>query len=120
MKVVGAALGHQPNLRPAGIAGVGIGVGGGNAEFLDRVGWHGQDAGKREAVVLVVDADVVEGDVRLVAARAVHRAAAGISGRLLHLQSEVRYPWLQTKQLHHVAVGDGQFGDLRFVDGVAE
>ena len=119
MKVVGAALGRQRDLSPAGIARVGIGIGGSDPEFLHRVGRHIQNTGKCITIILVVDPNAIERHVGLVAAQTVHRAAARVRV-LIQLVAQIRYTSLQTQQLHYVAVGNGQLRDLVFFESVAQ
>ena len=121
MKGVGAALGDQRDLPAAGVARISIGVGGGDPEFLHRVGRRIQDTGKSVTIILVVDPYAVQGDIRLVAAHAIHRAAPRV-GRLIRLggSPQIRYSRLQAQEISHVAVGNGQLCDLVFFDGVAE
>src|SRR6202041_2196088 len=71
VKVVGAALGHQRDLGSTGIAGVGVGVGGGDPEFLDGIRRNIQDTGKSVTIILVVNPDTIQRNVRLVAAQAI-------------------------------------------------
>ena len=121
MKGVGAALGDQRDLPAAGVARISIGVGGGHPEFLHRVGRRIQDTGKSVTIILVVDPYAVQGDIRLVAAHAIHRAAPRVR-RLIRLggSRQIRYSRLQAQEINHVAVGNGQLRDLVFFDRVAE
>ncbi len=121
MKGVGAALGDQRDLPAAGVARISIGVGGGDPEFFHRVGRRIQDTGKSVTIILVVDPYAVQGDIRLVAAHAIHRAAPRVR-RLIRLggSPQIRYARLQAQEINHVAVGNGQLRDLVFFDRVAE
>jgi len=119
VKAVGATLGHQRDLGAAGIAGIGIGVGSGHPEFLDRVGRHIQHTGKGVTIVLIVNPNAVERDVRLVAPHTVDCAASCVFV-LIQLVPQIRHPGLQAQQLNYVAVGDGQFCDLVLLESIAE
>src|SRR3954468_3702375 len=69
VKTIVTALGQHHDLRAGGASGVSVGVGGGDAEFLDRVERRTQHALESESSELLVVIDAVDGEVRLVAAR---------------------------------------------------
>ena len=78
MKGIGAALGHQRYLCAGGTARVGIGIAGGNAEFLNGVLCVSKHARERIPLALIVDVNAVQRHVGLVAARPVDGTAARI------------------------------------------
>ena len=102
-----------PEERP----GIGIAIASGDAEFFDGVLGLAQHAGEGVSVHLVVVVDAVEGDVALVGAAAVDRAAAAV---IVMQSGQVEHAGLQGKQVGHVAGLAGQRLDLRIVRGVAE
>src|ERR1039458_4992091 len=105
---VGAAFGHECHLRAAGSSLVGVGIGGGDAKLLYGIERHGQDGGKGLAA-LVVYANAIETDIALVAARAIHRAAARIVGTCVCSIASIGNAGLQRKQVGHVAPLQRQF-----------
>ena len=119
MKIVGAGLGYQRHLRPGGAPGISVGVGGRDPELLHRIEGHGQDGGEGIAVHLVVHIHAVEGHVGLVAARAVHRAAAGIHIAVdIRAVSSVGDTRLQAKQVGNVPAFQRKVLYLALVESV--
>ena len=107
MELIGAALGDQRDLGAGGAAFIGVAVGGGDAELLDRIDGHVENAGHGGAAVLVDDVGAIEGDVALVALTAVDVAAL-IDARL------------ERQERGDVSRVGRQFHDLVALNGVAE
>lgn len=78
MPGVRTAPGNEGDLGPRAGTFIGVAVGGGHAEFLNRVLSDGKNGSKSVTAVLVVDVDAVESDIALIAARAIHGAVARV------------------------------------------
>ena len=78
VKLVAPTLGDQCDLCARSLTLISSVVGGGDAEFLNRIQSHWQHGFEGVTLGLVIDVDSVEGEVALVAARAVYRAVASV------------------------------------------
>ena len=96
MKLIGSTLGDEVDLRSGRSAGTGVIVAGGDTEFLEGVEGGAHGAGKRKTVELIVVIETIKCDVRLIAARAIDRPAAAVTG-LVHIVADVNDSRLQTE-----------------------
>ena len=78
VEIVGATLRDERNLRARRTALVRIVAGGRHSEFLHGIDGNWQYRSECVAVHLIVRVHAVQRQVALVAARAVHRSAAGV------------------------------------------
>ncbi len=111
VNAVGAAFGHQCHLGAAGSSLVGVGIGGGDAKLLYGIERHRQNGGKSVAA-FVVDANAIDTDIALVAARAIHRATSRIAGACVSSIAGVGNSGLQRKQFGYIAALQREFLDL--------
>jgi hypothetical protein len=120
VKLVRSALGHERNLRSRTAATIRVGIAGGHAELLDGILRHAQDAGECITFVLVVYIDAIERDVGLVAAGAIHTAAARVVVTVTGILTEEGHTRLQAQQLDHISAFERKHIDLALVEGIAE
>ena len=122
MDRVRSAARDERDLRAGGAAGVGVGVGRGDAELIDRLtcGAQGTVEGIAEDLIVVVYA--VQGEVGLVLARAVDDACPCVLVEAAALGSTVerKYARLQGKEVGDVVGQVGQVLHLRTVEGLAQ
>src|SRR3954453_19872982 len=78
MKIVGATLCDESDLRSRGTPLVGVRVSGRHPKFLNGIQCDRQDRRECTPVYLVIHINTVESDVALVAASAIHGAATSI------------------------------------------
>ena len=76
VEFVGAALGHQRDLRAGGAALVGSRIGGCGAEFAHRIQAEPDHGSEGPALVMIVYIDAVQSHVGLIGPATVHRAIA--------------------------------------------
>ena len=76
VEFVGAAFGHQGDLRAGSAALVCTRIGGRGPEFADRIQAKPNDGSEGPALVMIVHIDAVQSDIGLVAPATVHRAIA--------------------------------------------
>ena len=119
MELVGAALGHQIDLRAGGAALVGVCETGDYAEFLYRVQGFAQNASKGIAAGLVIVVRAVDGHISLVGAYPVHRARAAVAV-LVDVMAQIEDAGLQAQQVRDIAVLHRQRLDGGVVDGAAQ
>ena len=120
VKGIGAALCDQRHLRPGALPLVGAVIRRGHSEFLNRVLSHRQHRRKRISVRLIVYVDAVEGDVALIAARAIHGSIARVLVLVADAIAGVGHSGLQTQQVRNVAALQRNLAHLFFVEGIAD
>src|SRR2546429_263258 len=121
MNAICTAFGDQLNLCTRGTsAGFGIVTCGRGAEFSQCFLGSAQNAGKRVALLRVVDVNAIECDVALVAARSVYGPApavlvggSAIAAWMIGLTGNVGHAGLQAEETSGIPVQDREVGDLR-------
>ena len=119
MKTVGAGFCDQRHLRARRTAFVRPVVGRGHTKLLHGIQGDGQHGCEGVSINLVIHIDAVQGEIALVAAGSVYRAAARIVilidvGAVACIGDAV----LEAQQIGHVAAFQGQRLHLCFVKGV--
>ena len=99
-----SGLGHQSNLSAWWAPLLGVGIGGRNAEFLNRIKGHAKHTSKCRLALLVIHIDAIKGYVALIALAPVDRAISIIASPALRVDvPKERHARLQAQQASHIA-----------------
>ncbi len=125
MKPVGTALGHDTDLSAGGSALIGVGVGGRNAELLNRVQRNPQCPLKRKTLQLVVVVQAIHSHIGLVAAGTRNRSATAVfcpirlAVILIGVASKIGDARLQTENRDRIPALGRKIDKLRAIEHVA-
>src|ERR1700740_1590562 len=120
MKSTCAALGHQRYLCAGTLPLVCSIIRRGDSEFLNRILSHRENRGKGVSIRLIVDVDVVEWDVTLIASGSIHRAVARVLILVTDAIARVSHSGLQAEQVGNIPAFQRNLSHLCFVKGISE
>ena len=121
MEIVGAALGHQGDLRARRSSFVRVVVRGRDPELLHRIRGHRQHRRERVPFRVRVDIHPVQRDVALIAVSPIHGSAPRVVVCVdVRTIAGIRDACLQRKQIRYVAPFHRQLLDLVLVKSVSQ
>src|SRR5215469_5850840 len=113
MKRVCSTLRHQRDLRSRGTARICVCIARRYSKFLYRIERCTKCTLECVTSGLIIIVDAIDGDIRLIAATAIHRAITAV-GVLVDgvIVADKSYPWLQAENPSRITPLKGQIVDL--------